>query len=156
MLPGDVFVSQHKSANARKEVCTMKAPSQMSRTTVLVEGALMVAVAYVLSMIPFVQLPWGGSITAFSTHSSGIRYWYVLSKLSIDMFTITSANNTTPSSMVLSRSSMILIPPPMATYSLHFKDCPNRNPYSFCDDRIPSPMATYAYRDDALVCKTIH
>ena len=45
----------------------MKQPSQMSRTSVLVEGALMVGLAYVLSIIPFIELPWGGSITLFST-----------------------------------------------------------------------------------------
>ncbi len=45
----------------------MKAPSQMSKTAILVEGALMVALAFALSMIPFFQLPWGGSITCFST-----------------------------------------------------------------------------------------
>lgn len=45
----------------------MKSPSQMSRTAVLVEGALMVALAFVLSLIPFFQMPWGGSITCFST-----------------------------------------------------------------------------------------
>lgn len=45
----------------------MKAPAQMSKTAILVEGALMISVAYVLSMIPFIQLPWGGDITMFST-----------------------------------------------------------------------------------------
>jgi thiamine transporter len=39
----------------------------MSRTAILVEGALMVALAFVLSMIPFIELPWGGSVTLFST-----------------------------------------------------------------------------------------
>lgn len=45
----------------------MKSPSQMSRIAILVEGALMVALASVLSLIPFIQLPWGGSITLFAT-----------------------------------------------------------------------------------------
>ena len=45
----------------------MKTPSQMSKTSILVEGALMIALAFVLSMIPFIQLPWGGDITLFST-----------------------------------------------------------------------------------------
>lgn len=45
----------------------MKPPSQMSKTAILVEGALMVALAFVLSIIPFFHLPWGGSITCFST-----------------------------------------------------------------------------------------
>ena len=45
----------------------MKTPSQMSKTATLVEGALMVALAYALSIIPFIELPWGGSITCFST-----------------------------------------------------------------------------------------
>ena len=45
----------------------MKSPSQMSRTAILVEAALMVALAFVLSFIPFIELPWGGSITLFST-----------------------------------------------------------------------------------------
>ncbi|MFV0412330.1 MAG: energy-coupled thiamine transporter ThiT [Oscillospiraceae bacterium] len=45
----------------------MKAPSQMSRTAILVEAALMVALSFVLSLIPFFELPWGGSITCFST-----------------------------------------------------------------------------------------
>lgn len=45
----------------------MKAPSQMSHTAVLVEAALMVALSFVLSLIPFLRLPWGGSITCFST-----------------------------------------------------------------------------------------
>lgn len=37
-----------------------------SKTRVLVEGALMVALAMVLSFIPFIELPHGGSITLFS------------------------------------------------------------------------------------------
>lgn len=45
----------------------MKEPSQMNRTAILVEGALMVGLAYVLSMIPFIDLPWGGDITLLST-----------------------------------------------------------------------------------------
>ena len=45
----------------------MKSPGQMSRTAILVEGALMVALAFILSIIPFIELPWGGSITLFST-----------------------------------------------------------------------------------------
>jgi len=44
-----------------------KPPSQMSRTAVLVEGAMMVALGFVLSLIPFFHLPWGGSVTCFST-----------------------------------------------------------------------------------------
>jgi thiamine transporter len=39
----------------------------MSRTAKLVEGAMMVALAFVLSMIPLYSLPWGGDITCFST-----------------------------------------------------------------------------------------
>ena len=42
-------------------------PSRMSRTAAMVEGALMVALGTVLSLIPFFRLPWGGSITCFST-----------------------------------------------------------------------------------------
>ncbi|MDL2218909.1 energy-coupled thiamine transporter ThiT [Ruminococcaceae bacterium OttesenSCG-928-O06] len=45
----------------------MKAPQQMSRTAVLVEGALMVALAFVLSYLSFQPLPWGGDITLLST-----------------------------------------------------------------------------------------
>ncbi len=45
----------------------MKSPSQMSRTAILVEGALMVAVAFVLSFIPLFKMPWGGTVTCFST-----------------------------------------------------------------------------------------
>ncbi len=45
----------------------MKSPSQMSRTAVLVESALMVALAFVLSFIPLFKMPWGGTVTAFST-----------------------------------------------------------------------------------------
>ncbi len=45
----------------------MKSPSQMSRTATLVEGALMVALAFVLSFIPLFKMPWGGTVTAFST-----------------------------------------------------------------------------------------
>lgn len=45
----------------------MKTPSQMSKTAILVEGALMVSLAFVLSFIPVYQLPWGGDITLFST-----------------------------------------------------------------------------------------
>jgi len=41
--------------------------SQMSRTAVLVECAMMVALGFVLSIIPFFHLPWGGSVTCFST-----------------------------------------------------------------------------------------
>lgn len=44
----------------------MKQPNQMSRTAVMVEGALMIALAYVLSYLRF-KLPFGGSITLFST-----------------------------------------------------------------------------------------
>lgn len=45
----------------------MKPPSQMSRTAKLVEGALMIALSFVLALIPFFRMPWGGSITCFST-----------------------------------------------------------------------------------------
>ena len=45
----------------------LKQPSQMSRTAVLVEGSLMVALGFALSLIPFFRMPWGGSITCFST-----------------------------------------------------------------------------------------
>lgn len=45
----------------------MKPTSQMSRTAILVESALMVALAYVLSFIKVFQMPLGGSVTLFST-----------------------------------------------------------------------------------------
>jgi len=45
----------------------MKPPSQMTRTAILVEGAMMVSLGFVLSIIPFFHMPWGGSITCFST-----------------------------------------------------------------------------------------
>lgn len=45
----------------------MKEPSQMSRTAVLVEGALMMGLAYCLSLLPHIELPFGGSITFFHT-----------------------------------------------------------------------------------------
>ncbi len=45
----------------------MKAPSQMSRTAILVEGALMVALAFGLSSIYRFEMPLGGSVTIFST-----------------------------------------------------------------------------------------
>ncbi len=45
----------------------MKNPSEMSHTAKLVEGALMVALAFVLAAIPFFQMPWGGSVTFIST-----------------------------------------------------------------------------------------
>lgn len=45
----------------------MKNPAQMSKTAKLVEAALMVALAFVLSMIPFFKMPWGGTVTLFST-----------------------------------------------------------------------------------------
>ena len=45
----------------------LKQPARMSRTAVMVEGALMVALGFALSMIPFFRMPWGGSITCFST-----------------------------------------------------------------------------------------
>ena len=45
----------------------IKQPARMSRTAVMVEGALMVALGFALSMIPFFRMQWGGSITCFST-----------------------------------------------------------------------------------------
>lgn len=45
----------------------MKSPAQMSRTAILVEGALMVAIAFALSLIPHPELPLGGSISVVST-----------------------------------------------------------------------------------------
>lgn len=45
----------------------MKNPNQMSRTAILVEGALMVALSFVLSFIIIFRMPLGGSITLFST-----------------------------------------------------------------------------------------
>ncbi len=45
----------------------MKTPSQMSRTATLVEGALMIALAFALSCVPFFKMPWGGTVTCFST-----------------------------------------------------------------------------------------
>ncbi|MDL2254143.1 energy-coupled thiamine transporter ThiT [Ruminococcaceae bacterium OttesenSCG-928-I18] len=45
----------------------MKSPSQMSKTATLVEAALMVAIAFVLSFIPLFKMPWGGTVTCFST-----------------------------------------------------------------------------------------
>ncbi|MDL2323691.1 energy-coupled thiamine transporter ThiT [Ruminococcaceae bacterium OttesenSCG-928-A16] len=52
---------------ARKEELVMKEPSKMSRTAVLVEAALMVALAFALSAIPGIKLPRGGTISWFST-----------------------------------------------------------------------------------------
>lgn len=45
----------------------MQEPSKMSRTAVLVEAALMVALAFALSAIPGISLPRGGTISWFST-----------------------------------------------------------------------------------------
>ncbi len=45
----------------------MKHPSLMSRTTILVEGALMMAIAYGLSLLPSISLPFGGTISWFAT-----------------------------------------------------------------------------------------
>ena len=45
----------------------MTQPARMSQTAVLVEGAMMVALGVVLSLIPFFHMPWGGSVTCFST-----------------------------------------------------------------------------------------
>jgi thiamine transporter len=45
----------------------LKQHSQMSKTAIMVEGALMVALGVVLSLIPFFRMPWGGSVTCFST-----------------------------------------------------------------------------------------
>lgn len=45
----------------------MTNPGKMSRTAIMVEGALMVALAFALSAIPPIELPFGGSITFFST-----------------------------------------------------------------------------------------
>ncbi len=45
----------------------MKTPSQMPRTAILVEGALMVALAFALSCIPSISLPLGGTISFFTT-----------------------------------------------------------------------------------------
>lgn len=45
----------------------MKEPAKMTRTATLVEGALMVALAFALSLIPPFKLPLGGSVTFFST-----------------------------------------------------------------------------------------
>ncbi len=45
----------------------MKNPNQMSRTAILVEGALMVALSFALSLIPLFHMPWGGTVTCFST-----------------------------------------------------------------------------------------
>ena len=42
-------------------------PAQMTQTAVLVEGAMMVALGVALSLIPFFHMPWGGSVTCFST-----------------------------------------------------------------------------------------
>ncbi len=39
---------------------------QSEKTKILVEGALMIALATVLSFIQFIKLPWGGSITPLS------------------------------------------------------------------------------------------
>ena len=38
----------------------------MKNTKVLVEGAIMIALATVLSFIRIIKLPWGGSITLLS------------------------------------------------------------------------------------------
>ncbi len=45
----------------------MKSPQNMSKTAILVEAALMIALAFVLSMIPLFTMPMGGTITCFST-----------------------------------------------------------------------------------------
>lgn len=45
----------------------MKTPEKMSRTATMVEGGLMVALAFILSFIPFFKMPWGGTVTCFST-----------------------------------------------------------------------------------------
>lgn len=45
----------------------MKDPKQMSHTATLVEGALMIAVAFVLSFLTVSPLPFGGSISLVST-----------------------------------------------------------------------------------------
>ena len=45
----------------------MKSPAQMSRTAVLTEAAIMIAMGFVLSLIPVIELPWGGSVTMVST-----------------------------------------------------------------------------------------
>ncbi len=45
----------------------MKSPSNMSKTAIMVEAALMIALAFVLSMIPLFQMPFGGTVTCFST-----------------------------------------------------------------------------------------
>lgn len=45
----------------------MKPPSQMSRTSIMVEGALMIALAFALSSIYHFEMPLGGSVTIFAT-----------------------------------------------------------------------------------------
>ncbi len=45
----------------------MKSPAQMSRTAILTEAAIMIAMAFVLSLIPVFELPWGGTVTMVST-----------------------------------------------------------------------------------------
>lgn len=45
----------------------MKAPLQMTRTQRMVEGALMVGLAYALSWLPHIELPFGGSVSLFAT-----------------------------------------------------------------------------------------
>ncbi|MDR2615282.1 MAG: energy-coupled thiamine transporter ThiT, partial [Oscillospiraceae bacterium] len=45
----------------------MKSPSEMSRTQKLAECALMVAMSVALSLLPGPQMPFGGSISWFST-----------------------------------------------------------------------------------------
>ncbi|MDR1298877.1 MAG: energy-coupled thiamine transporter ThiT [Oscillospiraceae bacterium] len=45
----------------------MKLPSEMSRTQILVECALMTALSAALSMIPGFSMPYGGTVSWFST-----------------------------------------------------------------------------------------
>ncbi|MDR2357076.1 MAG: energy-coupled thiamine transporter ThiT [Oscillospiraceae bacterium] len=45
----------------------MKSPSEMSRAGVLAECALMIAMSVILSMLPGPKMPFGGSVSWFST-----------------------------------------------------------------------------------------
>lgn len=55
------------AVHSRQTGRVFKQPSRMSRTAILVECAMMAALAFILSVIPFFHMPLGGSITLFST-----------------------------------------------------------------------------------------
>lgn len=45
----------------------MQEPQKMSRTGIIVEGSLLIALSFILSLIPIFHMPWGGSISLVST-----------------------------------------------------------------------------------------